>query len=280
MEVFDTHAHLQEPEFREDLDAVIERARAAGITDILLPAVDLESGEAALQLASRYEGLHVALGYHPHEASRLDDEAFERLEVLLALRFPSGRAERVVAVGEIGLDFYRMHSPADVQVRVFERMLDLAAKGGLPVVVHCREAAETTEEILTSWAKSALPRIEAPVGVMHYFSHDAKAAGRYVELGFFISIHTSVTHPKAEQLRAVAAALPLDSLVIETDSPYGAPQAFRGERNEPAFVVETARTIAALKGVTTDTVAAATTANARRLFRIASSPLTASGIEA
>jgi len=261
IELFDTHAHLQEPEFSEDRDAVFECAAAAGVRQILLPAVDLETGKAALEIAGSREGVYVALGYHPHESSRLTVADFETLEALL------GRPE-VVAVGEIGLDFYRLHSPADVQVQVFGKMLDLAANHDLPVVIHCRDAGDALRPILEEWAQSVANKVGRPLGVLHYFSEDAVVAQRYVDLGFLISIHTSVTHPKAEQLRAVAAAIPLEALVIETDSPYGAPQSRRGKRNEPAFVVEAAQAIADAKGIRRDDVAEATTTNARRLFRV------------
>jgi TatD DNase family protein len=261
-ELFDTHAHLQEPEFSADLDAVFERALTAGVSEVLLPAVDLETGRSALAIAGSRAGVHVALGYHPHEASRLATAAeWETLEALLS-------EPRVVAVGEIGLDFYRMHSPADVQVRVLEGMLDLAESLALPVVVLCRDAAETLAPILERWAQRVAPKIERPLGVLHYFSDDIGAAQRYVDLGFLISIHTSATHPKADRLRAVAAAVPLEALLIETDSPYGAPQSHRGKRNEPAFVVEAAGAIAEAKNIGLEEVAAATTVNARRLFRI------------
>src|SRR6266540_3621063 len=158
IELFDTHAHLQEPEFSEDLDAVFERAAAAGVREVLLPAVDLETGRSALEIAVSREGVYVALGYHPHEAALLTAGDFERLEALLD-------RPKVVAVGEIGLDFYRMHSPADVQVRVCEQMLDLAANHGLPVVVHCRDAAETLGPILERWAQGEATKIERPLGV-------------------------------------------------------------------------------------------------------------------
>src|SRR5262249_30224619 len=156
---------------------------AAGVTEALLPAVDLATGETALALAEKYPGrLLVALGYHPHEAKDLDDRAFQRIEDLLA-------AGRVAAVGEIGLDFYRLLSPADVQVRVFERMLDLAERTGLPVVVHCREAVEWVKPVLSAWAEHARSLVEYPLGVLHYFSEDVATAEHYVDLGFLISVH-------------------------------------------------------------------------------------------
>lgn len=260
LELADTHAHLQEPEFAADREAVIERAFAAGVRTIVLPAVDVETAESALALAKRHAGLYATAGCHPHAASRLASGDIERLEWLLD-------QPKVLAVGEIGLDFYRLHSPREAQVDVLESMLTLAERRRLPVVVHCRDAWEALAPILEPWARRAAPAFAGrPLGVLHYFSSTLAEAERYVALGFLISIHTSVTHPKAQQLRAVAAALPLDALIVETDSPYGAPQSRRGKRNEPAYVVEAAKQVAELRGVPLETVATATTANARRLF--------------
>jgi TatD DNase family protein len=262
IEFVDTHAHLQEPEFAQDADEVVARARRAGVTTIVAPAVDLASARAGLLLARRHEAVFTTAGYHPHEASRLTPELLRDVESLLS-------EDKIVAVGEIGLDRYRMHSPFEAQVDVFEKMLALAEAHAMPVVVHCRDAWEDTARLLVPWAR----RVDAafagrPLGVMHYFTGTLPEARRYIDLGFMISAHTSVTHPKASALREVVAQLPLDALVIETDSPYGAPQSVRGKRNEPAYVVEAAKQIAALHGVVLDNVAEATRANARRLFRL------------
>jgi TatD DNase family protein len=171
-------------------------------------------------------------------------------------------------VGEIGLDFYRNLSPRDAQLRVLERQLETARRVGKPIAVHTREAQDDMLAVLTSYSRASGPmRLDGrPLGVMHYFSGDVTAAERFIELGFLISIHTSITHPKAGTLRSVAREIGLDHLVVETDSPYGAPQAYRGKRNEPAYVVEAARAIAEAKGVSVEAVAAATTANAGRLL--------------
>jgi TatD DNase family protein len=260
--LIDTHAHIQGDEFTDDRDAVIGRAREAGVVQMVLPAVDLATAEAGLLLARRYEGLYATAGYHPHEASLLTPAALAAIEALLA-------GERVVAVGEIGLDFYRMHSSVAEQETALAAQLELAAKHTLPAIVHCRDAWDAAEPLLGAWAKRVAPSFAGrPLGVLHYYTHDVATAQRYVERGFLISIHTSVTHPKASQLREVAAALPLDSLVIETDSPYGAPQVRRGKRNEPSYVVEAARQVAEVRGAGIEEVALATTANARRLFRL------------
>jgi len=262
IEYVDTHAHLQEPEFADDVDEVVARAAGAGVTTIVAPAVDLASARTGVTLARRHDGVFTTAGYHPHDASRLTQEAL--IELASVLQEPD-----VVAVGEIGLDRYRMHSPFETQIDVFERMLELSEAHTMPVVVHCRDAWEDTARLLVPWAR----RVDAafagrPLGVMHYFTGSLEEARRYIDLGFMISVHTSVTHPKASALREVVAQLPIDALVIETDSPYGAPQSVRGKRNEPAYVVEAAKQIAALHGVVLDNVAEATRANARRLFRL------------
>ena len=262
IELVDSHAHLQEPEFANDLDAVIERARAAGVSSIIVPAVDTETTHSAIALAERYDGLYATAGFHPHEAGRLDEADLARIEALL--EHPG-----VVAVGEIGLDFFRMHSSSEAQIEALNAQLGLAARHSLPVVLHCRDAWEEMRSILVPWAeRTGRASSPIPLGVLHYFTGTLEDAWRYAELGFLLSIHTSVTHLRATAVREVAAALPLEVLLLETDSPYGAPQAFRGKRNEPAYLVEAARKLAELRGITVEEVAAATTANAKRLFTL------------
>lgn len=257
---FDTHAHVQEPEFDEDADAAIERAKAAGVLEMVVPAVDLESAKRSLALAERHDGIYATAGFHPHDANRLTDEALAEVDAMLAL-------PNVVAVGEIGLDYFRLHSTREEQLAAIEKQLALAGKHAMPVIVHCRDAWDDCEAVLAPWARRVATRFDGrPVGVLHYFAGSLEQARFYVDLGFVISIHTSVTHPKQTQMREVACGVPLQSLVIETDSPYGAPQAFRGKRNEPAYVVESAKRIALERGISETLVAEATTANARRLF--------------
>jgi TatD DNase family protein len=258
----DTHAHIQGDEFVPDLGAVLRRAREAGVERMILPAVDNETAHTALDIADAHPGIYTSAGYHPHEASRLDELALTEVDLLL------GHA-RVVAVGEIGLDYFYYHSSREEQLTAIERQLALAERHALPVIIHCRDAWEDAASVLEPWARRVQPAFgDRPVGVMHYFSGTLEQACFYIDLGFVISVHTSVTHPKQSGLREVVTELPMESLVIETDSPYGAPQSYRGKRNEPAYVVEAARQIADQKGVTLDEVAAATTANAARLFRL------------
>jgi TatD DNase family protein len=260
LELIDTHAHIQEPEFDDDADQAVERARAAGVVQIVVPAVDIESARRSLALSQRHDGLYATAGFHPHEASRLTDEALAEVDEMLAL-------PEVVAVGEIGLDYFYFHSTREEQLVAIEKQLGLAEKHALPVIIHCRDAWDDCDAVLSTWARHAASRFEGrPVGVLHYFSGNVDQARFYLDLGFLISMHTSVTHPRQTQMREVAAAMPLESIVIETDSPYGAPQAFRGKRNEPAYVAESCKRIALERGISETQVAECTSANARRLF--------------
>jgi TatD DNase family protein len=261
---FDTHCHIQGSEFDNDRDAVIARARDADLAGMLVLGVDLESSEAAIALADGHEGVYAAAGCHPHNAGKMDEASLAKLAELAA-------SPTILAVGEIGLDFYRNLSVREKQIEVFERQLQLAAKVGKPVAVHGRDAHETLLPIIESWSRNlggSLPG-SRPLGVMHYFSGDAELGQRYVALGFMISIHCSVTYPRNEQLHDVAAKLPLEALVVETDSPYGSPQSRRGQRNEPAYVLDAISKIAELRGESIERVAEATTANALRLFGLA-----------
>jgi TatD DNase family protein len=223
--------------------------------------VDAATSEAAIALAEAHPLVHAAAGCHPHDAGRLDERGWRRLRELTA-------HPRVVAVGEIGLDFYRNLSSQEDQVRVLEQELELAAERRLPVAVHCREANDRMYPILERWSGQARAVFGEgrPLGVMHYFSGDLALARRYVAMGFLISIHTSVTYPRSDRLRDVASRLDMDHLVLETDSPYGAPQSRRGKRNEPAYVAEAAARVAELRGLTPEAVARQTGENADRLF--------------
>jgi TatD DNase family protein len=266
---FDTHTHLQAPEFDGDRSETLARAREAGLAGLLVLGTDVPTSEAAIALAQAEPGVLAAAGCHPHHAAAMRDADLRCLARLAA--HPS-----VAAVGEIGLDFYRDLSPRDKQIEVFRAQLRTAAGLAKPVAVHCRDAHEAAFPIIQAWSRRlgrSLPG-RRPVGVMHYFAGDAELGLRYVELGFLISIHTSVTYPSSQRLQAVARALPLDALVVETDSPYGAPQAHRGKRNEPAFVPHAIAKIAELRREPVEHIAGATTENASRLFG-ASTPVPA-----
>jgi TatD DNase family protein len=260
----DSHAHIDGEEFDADRDEVVARARAAGVTAILnVGTGDPRSGslERAVRVAESYDGVFAAAGVHPHDARLFDDSAAGRLLNLL-----SG-SSRVVAWGEIGLDYHYDHSPRDVQREVFRRQLRLAREAGLPVIIHSREADEDTAEILAGeWAGAGRG------GVMHCFGGGRRMAERALELGFHISFAGNVTFKKAEPLREVARIVPLDRLLVETDCPYLAPVPHRGRRNEPAYVADTARFLAELRGVTPEELGRATSDNFARLFGVGLRP--------
>ena len=262
MRLIDTHAHLDFDRFDADRAAVIERARSAGVVAIVNVGADLPSSRAAVRLAGEYEHIYAAVGIHPHDAKKLDGAALAELREL-------AQQPKVVAVGEIGLDFYRDLSPRDVQRRAFQAQLAWAAKLGKPVVIHDRDAHEEIMAVLADWA-AELGRapLAGRLGVLHTFSGDLAMAERAIDLGFYLSISGPVTYHNAGQLREIVGALPLDRLLVETDCPFLAPHPHRGKRNEPAHVRLVAERVAELHGISLDELAEATTANACRLFGV------------
>lgn len=258
MELFDTHCHLADRAFRADLDEALARARLAGVAGMVCVGYDLASSRAAAELAGREERVWAAVGIHPHDAARAGRGWVAELRKL-------ARRDKVVAIGETGLDFYRDLSPRPAQKDVFRRHLELALELGLPVIVHDRDAHDETVEILRE-AHAGQSGGATPPGVMHCFSGGPDHAQACLGLGFCLSFAGPLTYPKSDKVREIAAAAPADRLLVETDAPYLAPQAQRGHRNEPAFVAEVAAALAAVRGVSPKEAAALTTANARRLF--------------
>ncbi|HLL74432.1 MAG TPA: TatD family hydrolase [Pyrinomonadaceae bacterium] len=260
----DSHAHIDGEEFDADRDEVVARARAAGVAAILnVGTGDPHSGslERAVRAAEQYENVFAAAGVHPHDARLFDEAAEGRLRKLLAA------SPRVVAWGEIGLDYHYDHSPRDLQREVFRRQLRLAREAGLPVIIHSREADEDTVEILAEEWEGA-----GRGGVMHCFGGGRRMAERAMELGYYISFAGNVTFKKAEPLREVARVVPPDRLLVETDCPYLAPVPHRGRRNEPAHVADTARFLAELRGATPEELGRATSENFSRLFGVELKP--------
>ncbi len=266
MRLFDSHTHIQFPEFEGDRTAMLERSREAGLVGLLVLGTDVASSETAISLAEREPDVIAAAGCHPHEAEATDEASLLRLAELAS-------DPHVAVIGEIGLDFFRNLSPQERQIEVLRRQLATAANLGKPVAVHCRDAQETLLPIMETWSRDLGGRLPdgRPLGVMHYFSGDVDLAAHYVELGFLISIHCSVTYPKNTYLQNVARRVALDALVVETDSPYGPPQSRRGQRNEPACVAEVVSEIAELRSESGERIAEATTENALRLFGAAAS---------
>lgn len=261
--LIDSHSHIQDARFDEDIADVVERAHDAGIEAIIVCGDDQAMNERALALSSRFDGLYPTVGYHPHEARNVTPGQ-------LAVVAAQAELAEVVAVGEIGLDYFRDMSPRDVQRRVLDDQLEIAVRVGKPVCVHSRGAEDEIAPQLEAYAAaSPLTAVGRSPGVMHCFGGTLEQAQRYVAMGFMVSLATAITYPKNDEARRVAAGLPLESLLVETDSPYLPPQRMRGTRNEPAHVVSAAASIAEARGVSLDVVAEATTQNARRLFGIA-----------
>lgn len=254
-ELFDTHAHLHFPEYAADLDAVLARARAAGVRRMVTIGTDVETSRAAIALAQREPDVWASVGIHPHDAAGADESALAEIERLAS-------APRVVAVGEVGLDFFRDLSPRDAQVRALRGQLAIARRTGKPAIVHCRDAHAETLAIL------AEEKVGEVGGIMHCFSGDAGVARRCLDLGLLISLAGPVTYPSARTLPEVARLVPPDRLVVETDCPFLPPQGHRGRRNEPAYLVITAARVAELRGEPLDELAATMSANACALLRI------------
>ena len=252
--LIDTHAHLQMSEFDGDRDEVIKRARENGIDAIIAVGITLEDSEKAIALAKSHDAIYATVGIHPHDAESIDPTTYDSLKKLAAHK-------KVVAYGEIGLDFFRNRSPRDVQIKRFEEQLDVARELNLPVVIHSREAHRETFEILEK-RKGNLR------GVLHCFSGDYTMATRYIDLGYYISIPGTITFSNAGKLVEVVQKIPMDSLLIETDSPFLTPVPNRGKRNEPAYVAYVAQKISEIRGLTPEEVGIATTKNAGNLFGI------------
>ena len=255
MELFDTHAHLHFPDFDGDRDEMLARARRAGVRRMLTIGTDVPTSHAAIDIAAREPDVWASVGVHPHDAADADDDVLAEID-RLAL------APRVVAVGEIGLDFFRNLSPRDAQERVLRRMLRLARRTRKPVVVHCRDAHAETLAIL------AEERVDEVRGIMHCFSGDVEIARRCLELGLLISLAGPVTYPNARALPDVARFVPADRLVLETDCPYLPPQGHRGRRNEPAYLTVTAARVAELRGEKLEDTARRSSENARTLLGV------------
>jgi TatD DNase family protein len=262
IQLFDTHVHLQDRAFNSDREDVLDRATDAGVTSMVVIGESESSSERAVGLATRHERCWSAVGMHPHHATALDSGFIEWLAAMAA-------NPRVVAIGEIGLDYHYDRSPRDVQRDAFALQLGVASTMNLPVSIHSRSALEDTLAIVGSWSRGQRQQgVVGPLGVMHCFGYDTAAATRFVELGLMISIPGTVTYPRADVVQQVARAVPIESLVIETDAPVLAPQAHRGRRNEPSYLRETAERVAVLRGVSIEEIADRTSRNARRLFKL------------
>ena len=261
VDLIDSHAHVDVSDFDADREAMLGRAQAAGVGTLLAigNGPEIEKLGAAVPYAERYEWIYAAAGIHPHEARHATEAHYAELDRL-------ARLPKLIAWGEIGLDYHYDHSPRDVQASVFHHQLDQARAAKRPVIIHCREAWPDCLRILDeAWRSSGLG------GIFHCFTGTEGEALSGIDMGFLVSFAGNVTYPKAQNLRDVAGLLPLDKLLIETDSPFLAPQPHRGRRNEPAYVTEVARTIWNVRNLPAEEIAGVTAENFRRLFGISHS---------
>jgi TatD DNase family protein len=253
--LIDSHAHLEMPDFKRDLEQVIQRANESGVGYIFTVGTEKKDWKRALEIADSHPSIYAILGVHPHNAREIDDQTYGALRELC-------QHEKVRAYGEIGLDFYRNLSPRDIQLGRFREQIGLARDLHLPIVVHDREAHRETLEILRS------EKAEECGGIIHCFSGDDEMAKKCMDMGFLISVPGTVTYKNAERYREIIKSIPLESLLVETDAPFLTPVPFRGKRNEPGYVRYTAQKVAEVKKVSFERVAEVTTENALRVYRL------------
>jgi TatD DNase family protein len=262
MELVDSHAHIDFPQFADDRDAVLERAHLAGVSALL--AIGTGPGpeklDSALPYADRYDWIYASIGIHPHEAKQATPQHYQELINL-------AKHPKVIAWGEIGLDYYYDHSPRETQHTVFRQQMELAYHAKLPIIIHCRDAWQDCLRLIEEqWAPTRLG------GILHCFTGTLEEARRGLDAGFMISFAGNSTYPRTQNIRDVARDIPLERMLIETDSPFLAPQPYRGKRNEPAYVAEVARTLANVRNLSPEELAASTAANFRRFFHLVRPP--------
>lgn len=259
--LIDTHCHLNFHRYDDDRAAVIQRAADAGVTRVIIPGINIETSREAIALTQQYDGVYAAVGVHPNDTADFHASQLDTLRELAA-------AEKVVAIGEIGLDYHWDKSPKDVQARAFRVQLALAAELELPVIIHNREASADVLPILEDWAQTLPDTLKERPGVLHSFSAPLEFAERALAAGFYLGFTGPVTFKNADDLRRVAARVPLDRLLVETDGPFLTPAPHRGKRNEPTYVPHIAERLAKLHQISIAEIEAATTANAEHLFRL------------
>jgi len=250
----DSHAHLEMRDFDRDRDDVVKRALDAGVDLIITVGTTLDDCRKAVSIAGKYENVYAAIGIHPHDVKDIGDGTYDSLKNL-------AKMDKVVAFGEIGLDFFRNLSPREIQIRRFKEQLEVAGDIGLPVIIHDRDAHKEIVNMLGEWKQKQK-------GVIHCFSGDQRMAAKCLDMGFLISIPGAVTFGKSEKLQEVVRYVPVTSLLVETDAPYITPHPNRGKRNEPAYVVHTARKVAEIKGLSLEELASVTYQNTKDVFGI------------
>ena len=271
--LIDTHSHIYWDSYDSDRDEMLKRAIDSGVKYIICPGTDIETSMKAIELAEKYDFVYAAVGFHPHDAIKAEEKELEKIEEL-------SYHPKVVAIGEIGLDFYYNFSPRDKQIEVFRKQIQIAKRRNLPVIIHNRESHKEIFEILeseidgkwTGFGKLVDGKLPPPRGVFHTFSGTVKDAWRAINLGFYISISGVITFKNADKLVDVVKEIQPEHLLVETDSPFLAPHPFRGKRNEPMYVKFVAEKIAQIQGFTVEDIERTTTFNAYRLFRIGPKP--------
>lgn len=253
--LIDSHAHLDDERFDGDRDILIKSLKSNKIELVINIGADFQSSINSIELAKQYDNIYASIGVHPHSASEVTEETLDKFREM-------AKEEKVVAIGEIGLDYYYDNSPRDLQRKWFREQLKLAKELDLPVIIHSRDATQETFDIIKEAQDGSLR------GVLHCFSGSVEVAMEYIKLGFYISIGGPVTFKNARVVKEVAEAVPLDKLLIETDCPYLTPEPYRGKRNEPMFVKYVAQKIAEIKDINFEELAKATNKNTKELFRI------------
>jgi TatD DNase family protein len=257
--LIDTHCHLNFHKYNDDRDAVLQRANNAGVNRVIIPAIDLESCQEAIDLSQQYDRIFIAVGIHPNYTVGFDDGTLNQVRDWAS-------HEKVVSIGEIGLDYHWDKSPKDVQRKAFEQQLELATTLELPVIIHNREASTDVMDVLESWVTTLPNSLKHRPGVLHSFSAPPEIAERALAIGFYLGFTGPITFKKADDLRAVAITVPLNRILVETDGPFLTPHPYRGKRNEPAYVQYMTEKLAELHNISYEQMAHHTTVNAEHLF--------------
>jgi len=260
-ELIDTHCHLNFHKYNDDRDDVLQRAKEAGVNRVIIPAIDLESCQEAIALSEQYDGIYVAVGLHPNSTLGFEETLLNQVREWAS-------HEKVISIGEIGLDYHWDKSPKDVQRKAFEQQLALASELELPVIIHNREASDDVLDVLESWVTTLPDSLKDRPGVLHSFSAPPEIAERALEIGFYLGFTGPITFKKADDLRDIVKTVPLNRILVETDGPFLTPEPYRGKRNEPAYVQYMTEKLAELHNISYEKMAQQTTANAETLFKI------------
>jgi len=261
VQLIDTHCHLNFHKYNDDRDDVMRRATEAGVNRVIVPAIDLQTCQEALALSQQYEGIYSAVGIHPNSTADFDDMMLKKVRAFAV-------NDKVISIGEIGLDYYWDKSPKDKQRTAFEKQLNLAGELELPVIIHNREASEDVMDVLERWVSTLPDNLKERPGVLHSFSAPPDIAERALAIGFYLGFTGPITFKKADDLRAVARATPIHRILVETDGPFLTPHPYRGKRNEPAYVKYMTKQLATLHDMSYEDMARQTTHNAETLFNL------------